>query len=172
MDCVPTTTPTTAPERFDLSFLLNQAAYAFSAQLGHALGDLGLSVREFCVLMKAAEEERTQNAIAELAALDKTTMVSTLDSLERSGLAKRRVSTADRRARVVVVTPKGRRLLQHAHDRERELLDDSLGQLSPADRDRFVEVLTRLVGGPWASPSHTRSVRRRLAKPGQWSDTK
>jgi MarR family transcriptional regulator, transcriptional regulator for hemolysin len=162
---VPVTPPVVATERFDLSFLLNQAAYAFSAQLGRALGDLGISVREFCVLMKAADGERTQNAVAELAALDKTTMVSTLDSLERAGLAERRVSSADRRARVVGVTPKGRKLLQRAYDRERDLLDESLGQLDPGEREGFVEVLTTLVAGPWATPSHTRSVRRRQARP-------
>ena len=42
--------------------------------------------------MKAAEDERTQNEIAELAGLDKTTMVVTLDRLEQAGLVQRRVS--------------------------------------------------------------------------------
>ena len=56
----------------DLSFLLNQAAYALEARLGGALADLGLSVREYCVLMKAGEAERTQAQVAELAGLDKT----------------------------------------------------------------------------------------------------
>ena len=47
--------------RLDLSFLLNQAAYAFEARLADALAELGLSVREYCVLWKADEDERTQN---------------------------------------------------------------------------------------------------------------
>jgi MarR family transcriptional regulator, transcriptional regulator for hemolysin len=151
-------------ERLDLSFLLNQSAYAFAAQLGGALSGLGLSVREFCVLMKAAEGERTQNVVAELAALDKTTMVSTLDGLEQAGLAERRVSSSDRRARVVAVTPKGRKLLQKAYAVVDEAVEQSLSVLDDATRRTFLEALTVLVAGPWATPSHTAPQRRRQPK--------
>ena len=154
--------------RIDLAFLLNQAAYAFAAQLGGALADLGISVREFCVLMKAAEEERTQNAVAELAALDKTTMVATLDRLEHRGLAERRVSATDRRARVVAVTPEGRRVLDEAFAVVNATVEDVLGTLPPADRDAFLRSLGLLTAGPLASPSHTQPERRRqprAAKP-------
>ena len=72
--------------RLDLSFLLNQAAYAFEARLADALAEHGLSVREYCVLWKADEGERTQQEIAELAGLDKSTLVVTLDKLEAAGL--------------------------------------------------------------------------------------
>ncbi|MEK8105286.1 MarR family winged helix-turn-helix transcriptional regulator [Micromonospora sp. M12] len=41
--------------------------------------------------------------------MDKTTMVVTLDQLERAGLAERRPVPTDRRARLVAVTPAGRR---------------------------------------------------------------
>jgi MarR family transcriptional regulator for hemolysin len=148
--------------RLDLSFLLNQASYAFAAQLGQALSGLGISVREYCVLMKAAEEERTQNVVAELASLDKTTMVATLDALEAAGLAERRVSSADRRARVVAVTPKGRKLLDRAFVVVDEFVDESLSTLEPATRATFIEALTTLVEGPLATPSHTASQRRRV----------
>ncbi|WP_244929619.1 MarR family winged helix-turn-helix transcriptional regulator [Nocardioides sp. W7] len=150
--------------RLDLSFLLNQSSYAFAAQLGGALSGLGLTVREFCVLMKAAEGERTQNAVAELAGLDKTTMVSTLDGLEKAGLAERRVSSSDRRARVVAVTPKGRKLLQRAYEVVDEAVESSLSVLDDATRRTFLEALTVLVVGPWATPQHTAPQRRRQPK--------
>lgn len=152
------------PQR-DLSFLLNQSAYALSAQLGQALAGLGVSVREFCVLMKAAEEERTQNVVAELAGLDKTTMVVTLDGLEKAGLAERKVSGTDRRARVVAVTPRGRRLLQRAYVLVDEVVDESLSVLDEATRATFLEALTTLTDGPWAAPSHTAPQRRRQPSP-------
>jgi MarR family transcriptional regulator for hemolysin len=66
-----------APPQVDLSYLLNQASYALTAQLGAALEEIGITVREYCVLWKADEAERSQSAIAELAGLDKTTMVVT-----------------------------------------------------------------------------------------------
>ena len=147
--------------RVDLLYLLNQSAYAFSAQVGRALDDLGLSVREFCVLMKAAEEERTQNVVAELAMLDKTTMVTTLDGLERAGLAERKVSAADRRARVVAVTPKGRRLLERAVAVYDEAVDRSLAGLDAGVREAFLGALQTLTETTWSSPSHTVTLRRR-----------
>ncbi len=152
--------------RVDLAFLLNQAAYAFSAQLGAALADLGITVRDFCVLLKAAEEERTQNVVAELAMLDKTTMVATLDGLERAALAERRVSSSDRRARVVAVTPKGRRLLDKAVAAVDRAVEEALAVLEPADREAFLHSLAVLTEGPWATPSHvTMPQRRRQVRP-------
>jgi MarR family transcriptional regulator, transcriptional regulator for hemolysin len=147
--------------RLDLAFLLNQSAYAFSAHLGTALRDLGINVREFCVLMKAAEEERTQNVVAELAMLDKTTMVTTLDSLERAGLAERRVSASDRRARIVAVTAKGRKILERAYTVYDEVVERSLEGLDPATRSTFLEALQSLAATTWATPAHTQTLRRR-----------
>jgi MarR family transcriptional regulator for hemolysin len=145
----------------DLAFLLNQSSYALAARLGGELSGLGISFRDFCVLMKADETERTQNALAELAMLDKTTMVSTLDGLEKAGLAERRVSDTDRRARVVAVTPKGKRVLAKAYEVTNGAIDGTLSVLQPNERKEFQRSLTKLVEGPLATPSHTRPARRK-----------
>ena len=147
----------------DLSFLLNQAAYALEARLGSALAGVGISVRDYCVLMKAAEVERTQNEVAELAGLDKTTMVVTLDRLERAGLVQRRVSDLDRRARIVTVTRAG----LATYERARRIVDaanhEVLTSLSPADRTSLVRGLDQLTAGEGllASPSHVAPQRRK-----------
>src|SRR5256885_2895836 len=47
--------------------------------------------------------------------MDKTTMVVTLDELERRRLAERRLSPSDRRVRVVGITGEGRKLVGKAH---------------------------------------------------------
>ncbi len=52
--------------------------------------------------------------------IDPSTMVSLVDQLERAGLAKRRPRPSDRRAREVLITPKGRRALE----RGRELAEE------------------------------------------------
>lgn len=147
--------------RLDLAFLLNQSAYAFGAQLGEALQGVGIDVREYCVLLKAAEDERTQNVIAEMAMLDKSTMVTTLDRLEKAGLAERRVSATDRRARTVSVTAKGRKVLARATEVYDAVVEESLSALDPATRRVFVDALTVLTEGPWLAPSHTTTLRRR-----------
>ncbi len=122
-------TTASAPPPVDLSFLLNQTSYALSAKLTGALAGLGITVREYCVLMKAAETERTQNVIAELAGLDKTTMVVTLDGLEQAGLAERRVSSSDRRARVIGVTARGKKVLGRAYGVVAAVYDEVLDPL-------------------------------------------
>src|SRR5690606_18419705 len=99
-----------APERTeqDITGLLNSAGHLLSNRLAAALADVGLTPREQCVLVHALEEERTQIQLAALADLDKTTMVSTVDQLEKRGLAERRPSATDRRARIIAVTEQGR----------------------------------------------------------------
>jgi DNA-binding MarR family transcriptional regulator len=149
------------PPPVDLSFLLNQASYALAAQLGAALDQIGISVREYCVLWKAEEQERSQTAIAELAGLDKTTMVGTLDALERAGYAERRVSSTDRRARVVAVTPAGRQVLHRAYGVVGEVIDRVLLDLDEVRRAALVDALEILTLGSLSKPSHTSPQRRR-----------
>lgn len=151
----------TQPPPVDLLFLLNQSAYALSAQLGAGLDDVGLTVREYCVLWKADEAERSQAEIAELAGLDKTTMVVTLDALEKAGYAERKVSPTDRRARVVAVTPDGRRVLHRAFGVANAVVDDVLNSLDEVRRAALVDALELLTAGPLAKPSHTAPQRRR-----------
>jgi MarR family transcriptional regulator, transcriptional regulator for hemolysin len=152
--------------RLDLSFLLNQAAYAFEARLAAALAEHGLTVREYCVLWKADEGERTQQEIAELAGLDKSTLVLTLDRLEERGLVERRVSDADRRARVVAVTPRGGALYRTAQKAYDEVTRETLRRLGAQGMRTFVRGLQGLVegDGPLATPSHVRPARQKQVR--------
>src|SRR2546423_298364 len=89
----------------DLSFLLDHTSHVLRTRMAAALAEVGMTARMHCVLVKAAEQERTQIQIAELGDIDKTTMVVTVDALEKAGLAERRPSTTDRRGPVRVVPP-------------------------------------------------------------------
>src|SRR4051795_6052157 len=91
----------------DLSFLLDHTSHVLRTRMAAALAEVGMTARMHCVLVKALEEERTQIQIAELGDMDKTTMVVTVDALEKAGLAERRPSATDRRARIIAVTEKG-----------------------------------------------------------------
>ena len=62
--------------------------------------------------------------------IDPSTMVSLIDQLEAAGLAKRRPRPTDRRAREVVITPKGRRVLEQARELAKQVEDDVLQGLS------------------------------------------
>lgn len=153
----------------DFSMLLNQSSYALAARLNAALAEVGITVRMYCVLDKAAEGEYTQGQIAEAAWLDKTTMVVTVDELERRGLAERRPSPSDRRARVIAVTDAGRRVLDRGHAVVQGVYDEVLADVPKAQRQTFASVLAQLVSGPLAAPFHLEDQRparrRRQAAP-------
>ena len=128
--------------------LLNQAGYALTSRLSAALEELGISVRIYCALAKAAEGEYTQGQLAELAWMDKTTMVVTLDEMEARGLAERRHAPGDRRVRVIAVTAQGRRVLGKADRIVQDLYDELLADVAPPQRETFLDVLQQLVAGP------------------------
>src|SRR4029453_13844407 len=81
----------------DLMFLLSQASHALETELTARLQALGGSPRPPRGLPHALRGgELTQSQVAEQCALDKTTMVVTMDELERAGLAERRASSTQR----------------------------------------------------------------------------
>ncbi len=83
-------------------------------ELTAALEDLGVSPRAHSVLATALTGEYSQGEIARIVGLDKTTMVVTVDELEAAGLAERRPSSSDRRARVIVVSEAGEQKVREA----------------------------------------------------------
>jgi MarR family transcriptional regulator for hemolysin len=135
-----------APERSerDLTGLLNLAGHTLSNKLAAALAEVDLTPRMQCVLVHALEQERTQIQLAALADLDKTTMVSTVDELERRGLAERRPSAADRRARIIAVTEKGRVAAQEGQQIVDYVHSAALDALPGVDRAAFVVALSML----------------------------
>jgi DNA-binding MarR family transcriptional regulator len=155
----------TAPQPLNdnLCWLLSRASYTLTTELTRALEEAGLSPRAHAVLTTAMCGERTQGDIAKCVGLDKTTMVVTLDELEAAGLAERRPSKTDRRAHVVAVTPAGKRKVGQAEEIAERVRADVLGSLPEADRQVFVESLTRLVNDRLAEPVECSQPPRRRA---------
>jgi MarR family transcriptional regulator, transcriptional regulator for hemolysin len=152
----------TTPTAPDLGLLFNSAGHAVDSELTAKLAELGTTPRVICVLGKALGQELTQSRLGELAGLDKTTMVVTMDELERAGLAERRPSATDRRARIVAVTPAGEELLARGQKVVDDANNDILSGLPDADREVFVRCMTALVGDRLARPVEgARPARRR-----------
>jgi DNA-binding MarR family transcriptional regulator len=83
-------------------------------------------------------------------------MVALIDELERAGLAQRRPHLTDRRAREVVITPKGRRVLKRARGMAAQVEDEVLRGLSATERRELLTLLRRaLVSAPAQSPWST-----------------
>ena len=115
------------------------------------------------MLSQALGGELTQSQVAEQCALDKTTMVVTLDALERDGLAERRPSSTDRRARIIAVTEVGERVVAAADAIVALTYSDVLAALPEGQREPFLDSLTRLVGGRLANPAACDKPPRRRA---------
>jgi DNA-binding MarR family transcriptional regulator len=149
----------------DLMFLLAQASHALETEMTAQLQALGISPRAHCVLTHALRGELTQSQVAEQCALDKTTMVVTMDELERAGLAERRPSGTDRRARIIAVTKAGERSVAEANAIVARIYAEVLGALPAGQRDAFVAGLAQLVGGRLSTPAKCeRPVRRRAVR--------
>lgn len=145
----------------DLSFLLDHTSHVLRTRMTAALAEIGLTPRMHCVLVHALEEERTQIQLAELGDMDKTTMVVTVDALERAGYAQRHASSTDRRARIIAVTATG----AEAARRSQEIVDtehrDALGSLPGEEREVLVRALNRLATGHLGTPAEPGRPARR-----------
>jgi MarR family transcriptional regulator for hemolysin len=152
----------TSERTADLMFLLSQAAHALMTEMTARLEGIGITPRSHCVLVHALEGDQTQIELAKRCALDKTTMVVTVDELETAGLAERRPSPTDRRARIIGVTPKGEEFVAAANTIVEETYADVLAALPDDERASFLAGLSRLVEGRLATPpACDRPVRRR-----------
>ncbi|HYB27924.1 MAG TPA: MarR family winged helix-turn-helix transcriptional regulator [Solirubrobacteraceae bacterium] len=136
----------------DLCWLLSRASHNLMTEMTAALEDLRISPRAHAVLTTAMSGEHTQTEIARLVGLDKTTMVVTVDELEAAGLAERRPSSTDRRARVIVVTDAGKASVKAADKVLDRVRDDVLSALEPDERRVFLEGLSRLACGRLSEP--------------------
>jgi MarR family transcriptional regulator for hemolysin len=150
----------------NLAWLLYKAHWALASELTAALAPLGVSARGYHVLRAALDGERTQGELAELVGLDKTTMVVTVDELERAGLAERRPSPRDRRARIVGVTPAGEQKVAEADEVKERVQADVLGELPARDRTALIDALSKLVEGRLAERVECSPPLRRRAPRG------
>jgi DNA-binding MarR family transcriptional regulator len=109
------------------------------------LDEYGLTMWAYIVLLHLDDEPvRTQAALAEAIGADKTRIIDVLDDLQDRGLISREPDPADRRARLLGLTTKGRRLrdtAQRAIQRNEQRL---LGLVPVMERDRFLRTLRRL----------------------------
>jgi MarR family transcriptional regulator for hemolysin len=145
----------------NLGWLLAQASHVLSTELTAAFEARGHTSRGYCVLTAARGGEYTQKELADAVGLDKTTMVVTVDALERKGLARRVPAPEDRRARVIEVTPEGEKAVAEGEELVAAIQDQVLATLPRDARSAFMAALTALVRDRLSSPAVCRRAPRR-----------
>jgi DNA-binding MarR family transcriptional regulator len=94
---------------------VQRAARALARRFDEAFRPLGLTHGQFSLLMSLNRPEPARiGDVADLLAMDRTTLTANLKPLIRRGLAESRVHPDDRRGRRLVLTPAGRTLLVQA----------------------------------------------------------
>jgi DNA-binding MarR family transcriptional regulator len=145
----------------DLSYLLDHTSYVLRTRMAAALAEVGMTARMHCVLVKALEEERTQIQIADIGDIDKTTMVVTVDALEKAGLAERRPSATDRRARIIAVTDAGAEMAVRTQAIVDRVHAEAIGSLPAEMRGVLMEALKLLAQDHLATPIESPAGARR-----------
>ncbi len=111
-----------------------------------ALKPLGLEARHVGVLgLLAASGPLIQRQIAEALDIDKSSVVTIVDDLERAGLAERRPAPRDRRAYAVRITERGRERLAQAVATSARVDAELFGWLPPEELAAFTATLRKLL---------------------------
>lgn len=98
-----------------LCLAVQRAARALARRFDDALQPLGLTNGQFSLLMSLNRPKPPpMGPVAELLAMDRTTLTAALKPLQRRGLVVVMVDPADRRGRLLKLTPAGRKLLAAA----------------------------------------------------------
>src|SRR3954468_24106211 len=134
-----------APPVANLCWLLSRASQSLHDDLTCALEEVDISPRPHCVLTTAMAGAFTQTELAHAVGLDKTTMVVTVDELELAGLAVRKPSPTDRRARVIAVTPAGKRKVEAAKAVTERIQRQWLATLAATERKALLGALEQFL---------------------------
>jgi MarR family transcriptional regulator for hemolysin len=161
-----TAAPIEGRQVLDISFLLAHTSHVLATRMTAAFAEIGLTPREYCVLAHAMGGQYTQIELAKLADLDKTTMLNTMDFLEREGYAQRSPSPTDRRARIITVTPAGAVAVAAGHEVADRVHQEVLDALPEGQRRAFTDALSSLVNGLLAERAKSDRPVRRARVPG------
>jgi DNA-binding MarR family transcriptional regulator len=126
----------------DLGWALGVVFRGYVKAANAAFTDVPGGPRGYQVLATATRSEPgSQQELAHHLGVDRTVMTYLLDDLERAGLIERHPDPADRRARRIAPTERGRALLGDLDERLGAAEEQVLAGLTAADRQAFRALL-------------------------------
>jgi len=145
-----------------LCFRARRVSRALTRKYDDALRPLGIQATQLTLLNAIAlsgEDGGPMSATAEMLGLDGTTLSRNLQPLEKAGLVRVGRDPDDRRVRIALLTPAGRRLIQQALPLWKRAHRQVVTALGPAEarelRERF-DATARATAEP--HPAGTRGV--------------
>ncbi|WP_332671920.1 MarR family winged helix-turn-helix transcriptional regulator [Aromatoleum sp.] len=126
-------------------YQLRLAQIAIFRDFAQSLGEFDVTPGLFGVLVIIdANSGLKQSELARAAHLDRSTVVSVIDNLERRGLVERRAADNDRRSNALVLTPDGSALLKKLKRRVNEHEKRLVQHLTEDERQTLVTLLQRI----------------------------
>src|SRR6516162_2960413 len=117
---------------------VQRAARALARRFDDVLRPVGLTNGQFSLMMSLNRPKPpAMAAVASLLGMDRTTLTAALKPLQRRHLLRVAVDPADRRGRIMTLTPKGRALLARAVPVWRKTHVAVEALLPDGDPDRF-----------------------------------
>lgn len=137
-----TNTELTAPK---LWIVLARCHRALAVSVEHSIADLGLCLSDFMVLEALLHKgPLTITEIQAKVLLASGSMTAAVDRVESMGLVVRKTTDKDRRARVLELTSKGRRLIGRAFAEHARHLEEAMSVLDEQEKRRLYAGLRKL----------------------------
>src|SRR5271167_854838 len=128
-----------------LWIVLARCHRALATSVERSITDLGLCLSDFMVLEALLHKgPLTISEIQAKVLLASGSMTAAVDRLERKGLVVRRLTPGDRRAKVLELTPEGKRVVEAAFQRHAEELESAMAIFKHTERRQFYGLLKRL----------------------------
>jgi DNA-binding MarR family transcriptional regulator len=138
--------PAPPPYRRVPAYLIRRLQMISTAIVAEEFEDEDMPVSEWAVLtMIENHPEIDQSRLAEVASIDKTNTGRLVDRLEAKGLVERRPHHSDRRVWMLRCTPLGHKIRKRLRPRALATQDRLLSCLKPADRELFIDLMSRVV---------------------------
>jgi DNA-binding MarR family transcriptional regulator len=130
-----------------LGYLLKHAHLALEGYTDAALTRFGITSRDLGALrVIAGGEAKSQQDVAGILGVDRTSMVALLDALEQAGIVARRASEQDRRRNVIELTKRGREIFVEAEQASLSVERVFVGVLGDGGAHDLRRALRALVG--------------------------
>ena len=130
-----------------LGYLLKHAHLALEQSTDAVLAPFGITSRDLGALrVIAGGEAKSQQEVAGILGVDRTSMVALLDALEQAGIVARRPSEQDRRRNVIELTKAGKKIVVQAEQASLAVERDFVAVLGDEGANDLRRTLAALVG--------------------------
>ena len=134
------------PYRRVPAYLIRRLQMISNAIVAEEFEGEDMPVSQWAVLtMIESHPEIDQSRLAEVVSIDRTNTGRLVDELEAKGLVERRPNDTDRRVWMLCCTPLGYKTRKRLRPRALATQDKLLSCLKPADREFFIDLMSRVV---------------------------